>query len=359
MIHKPYIKNKLYKGFLRSLIILLFSIYPIKRVLAEKSSSLFESDELLRLELRADFNAIEKGRTEDPEYFDGELIWFSSNDIPEKFNVKVMVRGHFRRDPEICSFPPLLVNFKEKEVQNTIFDKQNKLKLVTPCQNEEYVVEEYLLYKMYNEVTDISLKVRPAKILYYDTGTGKKLFEKFSFFIEDKGEMAERNDAETIDKFLTPFDLNRENFKKMALFEYLIGNKDWYITSRKNVIILKPHDLSQKLLAVPFDFDLSGIIDVSYSKPEGVPEYALADKRIYKGLCYTDDEFSETFNYFRKLKPVFENIINSQDYIPKYSKKKLTRYIAEFYTVIENNKLFQREFLSVCQTQKDYNLSGL
>jgi len=347
------------QDFMKISIILFLILYSTGWVISDKPDNLFMSDEILKLELRSDFSAIEEGRIADPEYYDGELIYYSPGREPSKFSVKVMSRGHFRLNPEICSFPPLLVNFKEKEVKNTIFDSQNKLKLVTPCQDEEDVIEEYVVYKMYNQVTDLSMKVRLAKILYFDTGTDSKLFEKYSFFIEDKDHLAKRNAAEAKDRFLTPFDLNRDNFKKMAVFQYIIGNKDWYITSRKNVVILEPEDTSLGLLAVPYDFDLSGLIDVAYSKPAGVPEYALADKRIYKGLCYTNNEFKDTFEFYKKLKPVFESVINSQELIPKYTRRQIIRYINNFYTVIENDELFRREFLSVCQTRKDYNLSDI
>lgn len=346
-------------GPLKNILLTLLLIFSSASVFTRETDSLFFSDKIIRLELRSDFSAIEESRTGTPEYYEGQLIYYSSEGEQKKFSVKVMARGHFRRNPEICSFPPLLVNFREKEVKNTIFDNQDKIKLVTPCQDEKDVIEEYMVYKMYNQVTDLSMKVRLAKILYYDTATGRRLFEKYSFFIEDKDHLAKRINAETKDRFLTPFDLNRDNFKKMAFFQYIIGNKDWHITSRKNVVIMEPEDKSLGLLAVPYDFDLSGLIDVEYSKPEGVPLYALADKRIYKGLCYTNDEFKDTFEFFRNLKPVFESLINSQELISKNTRKQIIRYINNFYTVIENDESFRREFLSVCHTKKDYNLSDI
>jgi hypothetical protein len=104
---------------------------------------------------------------------------------------------------------------------------------------------EYTIYKMYNQVTDLSMKVRLVKILYFDTSLGKKLFKKYSFFIEDKERVAERNDAFDKDRFLTPFDLNSDNFKKLSFFQYMIGNRDWFITSRKNIDIIQPNDTTK------------------------------------------------------------------------------------------------------------------
>ena len=335
---------------------LLYTFWSV-RVSATEPDSLFRSEEIILLELRSDFKAIEASRTGDPEYFDGELIYNNPGGESEKFSVKVMARGHFRRDTAICSFPPLLVNFKGKEVRNTIFDNQDKLKLVTPCQNEEDVVEEYMVYKMYNEVTDLSMKVRLAKILYFDTSSNRKLFEKYSFFVEDKSNTAKRNELTVKDRFITPFDLNQENFKKMAIFEYLVGNKDWHVTSRKNIVLMQSEDRSIGLIAVPYDFDLSGFVNPDYSKPEGVPEYMLADKRVYKGLCYTGDELKETFEFYKKLKPVFESMIMDQELIPKSSRKQITRYVNESYSVIENENLFKKVFASTCQSRKDFNLA--
>lgn len=321
-----------------------------------KPDSLFMSDDIIKLELRADFKTLQLKQADTPSYYDGELIYFMPNGKSMKFSVKVMARGHFRRNPDICSFPPLWVDFKRKEVENTLFDDQDKLKLVTPCQGEEDVIEEYTIYKMYNAVTNYSMKARLARILYYDTGTDRQLFEKYSFFLEDRDHLARRNEAETRDRFLTPFDLNRENFMKMAIFEYLIGNKDWYVSSRKNVIILQPKDTSLALVAVPYDFDFAGLVDASYTKPEGVPDYVLSPRRIYKGLCYTEEEFRVTFDFYRNLMPVFDSIINNQNLISKYTKKQMLKYIDNFNNITANKALFKKEFLDACETRKKYNL---
>lgn len=357
MLTRFHIKYTYISGPLKIFFLTLLLLCRTASVFADGIDTLFRSEKIIRLELSSDFSAIEKSRTGDPQYYDGELTYFPDSGEPIRFSVKVMARGQFRRNPEVCSFPPLLVNFKGKEVRNTIFDNQDKLKLVTPCQDEKDVIEEYMVYRMYNQVTDLSMKVRLAKILYYDTATDRKLFEKYSFFVENKDHVARRNEVSVKDRFLTPFDLDKENYKKMSLFEYLIGNKDWYVTSRKNIVIMQSEDPAVELEAVPYDFDLSGFIDASYSKPEGVPEYLLADKRVYKGLCYTADEFKDTFEFYKKLKPVFESVINSQDLIPRYDKKQLIRYIDKFYSVINNEQLFNREILKACQTMKDYNIA--
>lgn len=321
-----------------------------------KPDTLFLSDEILSIELRSDFTAIRADTSEDPVFYEGRLIYHEPGGKTKKFQVKVRARGDFRRNPEICSFPPIMVNFKKKEVRNTIFEGEDKLKLVTPCQREEDVLEEFLIYRMYNLVTPMSYKVRLAKIRYYDTATEEELFERYSFFIEDDDRLAERFDASKFEGFLTPFDLDRENFMLMSVFEYLIGNKDWFISSRRNVTILRPNDTTKALQVVPYDFDFASLIDASYTKPRNVPEKYLGTRRVFKGLCYTKEEFEKTFQTFRNLKPVFESLFEVEELISRSTRNRNLWYLGEFYETIRDEELFRKEFLETCETRRMYNL---
>jgi hypothetical protein len=267
-----------------------------------------------------------------------------------------MVRGNFRRDPKHCDFPPLFVNFKKSDVKNTIFKNQDKLKLVTHCIFEEDLIEEYIVYKLYNQVTDLSFKVRLAKIAYFDTVLNKKLFEKYSFFLEDKDHAAERNNAFEKNKFLTPFNLDQESYKKLSVFQYMIGNKDWFVTSRKNIVIMQPNDTSRAPYAVPYDFDFSGFVNAAYTKPKGVPDSLLSERRVYKGLCYTYNEFQEIVKYYQELRPVFKSIIKKQKLFSASNREQLLYYIDQFYAIIENKELIQQEFLDKCETKRTYNI---
>jgi hypothetical protein len=326
-------------------------------VLASETDSLFKSDEIIKIELRANFSAIQQDRTGNPVYHDCELVYYDSNKVEIKLFVRLMVRGNFRLKPENCSFPPLSVHFRKNEVENTLFKNQDKLKLVTPCQNEIDVFDEYIIYKMYNLVTDKSLKVRLVKIRYFDTSTGEMVFEKYSFFIEDKKHFEERNNCTEITVNMFPFALEKENVKQVSMFQYLIGNKDWFFNTRHNILLMQPNDSSSVPYAVPFDFDFSAFVNAAYSKPKGVPDDLLPSRRIYKGLCYTPAEFEEIFDFYRKLKPEFEAIIINMELLPKSDKKLRIKYIQDFYKIISDKELFKKEFLDVCKTKKSYGLS--
>jgi hypothetical protein len=316
---------------------------------ATQTDSLFRSDEIIKMELRSDFTAIEADRTGQAVYHDGELLYQTSGGEPVKLPVKLIVRGHYRRDTANCNFPPLYVNFKKGGVKNTIFSDQDELKLVTPCQDENDVIDEYLIYKLYNRITDLSLKVRLVKILYYDTGSKSKLFEKYSFFIEDKDHAAARNNSLKKDLILTPYDIDRENFKKLSVFQYMIGNGDWSFAYNHNIVPVVPENSAEKVRLIPYDFDLSSFVNAAY----GVDQ---RPGRIYKGLCYSQAEFDEVFSFYRSLRPEFESIINNMNHLQNSTKKFMLKYLAYFYKVIDDEKLVRREFINECEKAIDYRL---
>lgn len=324
-------------------------------ITAGKPDTLFMSEEIMEIELRADFAQIEMERLGTPEYHEGKLTYIEPDGSAIDIPVRVMARGNFRMNPANCNFPPLAINFNGKSSKNTLFEGQGRIKLVTPCQGDDDVVDEYLVYKLYNLVTDISLKVRLARILYIDSSTDRKLFKRYSYFIEDVDHMAERNGATEFDKFMTPYHMQQDNVGLMTVFQYLIGNKEWFIPPRHNVVIIQPDDTLQKPLVVPYDFDFSGFVDAYYTKPRGVPDSLLSNRRDYKGPCFSDDEYSTIFNRFRELRPAFEKEINRQTIISPYRRKLHIEYLNFFYNVISNKDLIEREFKNSCESKADYN----
>ncbi len=66
----------------------------------------------------------------------------------------------------------------------------------------------------------------------------------------------------------------------------MIGNKDWYVTSRKNLVIMQSDDFTKPPYAIPYDFDLSGFVDAEYSKPEGCQNICLPVKGYTRNLLY-------------------------------------------------------------------------
>lgn len=322
------------------------------------TDTLFHSDDVLNIQIRTNFTEILAGRTSEPIEYEGVLIIRNMNGSENRLSARISSRGNFRRDPGNCSFPPLKIDLRKKETENTLFQGQNELKLVTPCEDETDVLEEYLVYRMYGIVTDKSLRVRLASIEYFDTGKNKKLFERYSFFLEDKDLAASRMEAVETKRFLTPFDLEVESFNKLAVFQYMIGNKDWYVTSKKNLILMQPLDSTQMPFAVPYDFDFAGFVNADYTRPVNVPLEYLHTRRIFKGVCAGEETLYRALNLYREQRSDFEKIIDEMKLLPRYNRYLGREYLGEFFTMIADGDTVRKNLLESCESRSLYNLSS-
>jgi hypothetical protein len=322
--------------------------------------SLFRSDDLLYIELHSDFKGIldtrwyeDSVRGGEAEYYEAKILYGEEGDQVE-IPLRIKARGQFRRNPQYCKFPPLMLNFKKKEVKGTLFDGQDKIKMVTFCQDQPEVIKEYVVYKMFNLITDWSYNVRLVDVLYINTPKNKKLHQKIGFLIEEDKKVAKRHDSKIKKQHHFPFDLDPDNEAMVSMFQFMIGNPDWYYTTGQNMDIMHPKDTTLAPMAVPYDFDYSEFVNAAYTKPAGVPDEHLAKKKLFKGMCLTNEKLNEVIEYFNMMKPQFMEVINSNEYLPKFSKKECVNYLEDFYTIINTQDMLQTEVLDTCFTRKDY-----
>jgi hypothetical protein len=89
-------------------------------------------------------------------------------------------------------------------------------------------------------------------------------------------------------------DLHAAN--RVALFQYMIGNTDWSIVRERNVTLLLGEDGYQRPL--PFDFDMSGLVNAHYAGPApGLPIDDVTE-RFYLGFCDPETDWEQLFGEF-------------------------------------------------------------
>ena len=191
------------------------------------TSNLFTSDEVIELSLETNFVKLKADRGLDPEYRPAILTVVADDGSPRALDIKVKTRGHFRL--ETCRFPPLKVNLPKKSLAGTVFDGEDKIKLVTHCRDgdsdEQNVLEEYLAYRTYNVLTDTSFRVRLARITYVDSRGKDEPLTRYAFFIEEKEAIAQRLGGMMLDVPQVHLsNLSADASARMALFQYMVGN---------------------------------------------------------------------------------------------------------------------------------------
>lgn len=314
------------------------------------TAGLFDSDSLLELELIYNINKFKKDRGLKRDFHPAKLSYTTPDGKQVTLDVEIKVRGKLRRQMLNCVVPPFRIKFDKTKTNDTLFQDQDKLKLVSHCKNkpkyfEHYYLIEYLIYKTYNILTDFSFRVRLVKLTYTDSENKEEPFTKFSFFIEDAREMAKRNNGKAVE--VKSIELNQANFDISTLasvFQYMIGNTDWSIRSGHNMQLVKSGDDLQ-YFPVPFDFDMAGLIDAHYARPYTELPIKSVRERLFQGYCKSEPQFYRTFSIFHKHKEEIISLYRDFPYLPDKLKKRCITYLNAFYQIISSPKLVKRYFI--------------
>ncbi len=300
---------------------------------------LFQNDEVLEIILESDFKQFI--RDKDKDQYQEALLHFPLNDTTVvKRVVRIKPRGEFRK--KYCAVPPIKLNFKHTKIYVNSIQQLEKMKVVSECKSqsdyEAYVVKEYLTYKIYQLFSDLSFKVKLLQLTTIDTGSKKsKTNSSFAFLIEEADDLAKRSDMQYL-KVETASHKNivESNMAIIAVFQYMIGNTDWSIAGAHNFKLMKEKDhLQDKALAVPYDFDYSGLVNASYAVPSENLGIADVRTRLFRCPCYSKETFDQTLGIFINNKSRVMEIIADFPHLSQSAKKDITNFIGEFYQQIE------------------------
>ncbi len=315
---------------------------------------LFSPETILRFSLETDLEALRKDRSEESEEIPARILMLGLNGEQVEFSLQVRTRGRFRLQENICPFPPLRLNLPEGgPPTSTAFDGQDKLKLVTYCFDrdsfEQNVLEEYLAYRIYNQLTDVSFRVQLAEITYLDTGKGKDPLTRMGFLIEDEDAMAARVGGMILDiPGARATDFEPGQMGVMFLFQYMIGNIDWSTANSQNLSVLR---VGSDHYAVPFDFDWSGLVDAPYVGPSPLTErlHDSVRERLYLGTCWEQIDFPGAFRLFEGKKEAILSTIQAVPRLTEANIRSASEYIEEFYEFIGDPDRAESDIRRMCR----------
>lgn len=321
---------------------------PSSTVKVEKKANfgpLFKNDDVIKLRIVTNIKALQKDRGASPANHWGELYYTRKKKGDLKIPIKLKVRGNFRKASKNCIFPPLLLDLPHKKDKNSIFERQNRLKLVTHCQSVEYIFHEYLVYRMYNLITNYSFRARIAQVTYEDSAGNRKPEVSYAFLLEDEDDMAKRNGAKlyTLKQIPIPR-VDSLQMATVAVFEYMIGNTDWSVPFLHNIKLLAKKGGIYPI-PVPYDFDHSGITETKYALPAEQLPITSVRQRLYRGLTYSPELLQQVFTRFKTAKAeMYALYQNNPNLKPAYIKRTL-RYLDEFYELIDKPKEVKKIFV--------------
>lgn len=332
-----------------------------KQKINYSETGLFGSDSILHIKLTGRLNELFTDRKNNMVYHPLLLQYQEKDSSNVSISLKAKARGNFRRLKENCKWPPIMLNFPQNEKsKNSIFRDQHKLKLVVPCQGDEYVVKEWLVYKLYNLITEKSFRARLAQVEFEDSLQQRKTETYYCILLEDEKQVAQRNKAELVNKKMIKMEqTNIPAFTKMAVFQYMIGNTDWSVPYLQNIKLLSLHP-NEFPYAVPYDFDHAGIVNAPYAGAAPELEISSILERVYRGYCNNDQlSFTETFNFFNQIKDSIYNVYKNCPLLSTKYVKFVTKFLDDFYKTINNRKAVESAFKKPCTTNIRVELKGL
>lgn len=317
---------------------------------ASQASPLFDEHDVLEITLEGPVSTL----LEDSEARGEQPFRLTLGD--QVFNVGANLRGNSR--VELCHFPPIRLNFSKSDAQETVFAGQRKLKLVTHCKGganfEKNLLEEYAAYRILNVLTDMSFRTRLLHIRYVDSEhPDRDAVVRYGFLIEPEKALAERNGGYLAGaRHVTKPRLDESHAAIVYVFQYLIGNTDWSLvrafdseTCCHNGEIVGIHD---RQYYVPYDFDMAGLVNARYAKPNPELHLSRVTQRRYRGNCSTPEVLRNALQTVVRRRDEIMQIFSDLPGLTDDDVARSTRFLHGFFKRAANEDKLLREFERRC-----------
>jgi len=263
-------------------------------------------EDIISLEIKGDLKHLFVARNEADQYHPANIKIVRGDSLLQ-FDMELSRRGVTRK--KICDFPPIKLKFPKSNLKDKGFSSLNNYKLVTHCMEGEndLVLKEYLTYKLFNQLTEKSFRVKLAKIRYIDESGEVPDDIHFGFLIEGNKELASRLDGKLIDpEKLKITSVDKDQYKKMVVFQYMIANTDWNLSKGHNIKWVQTSS-SEVPTPIPYDFDYCGLVNAPYA----VPHPQIPIKNVRQRYLQWRGKSKE------ELKPVCKNFTANKDVLIK------------------------------------------
>jgi len=265
--------------------------------------------------------------------------------------MEVKARGNSRR--QFCHFPPMKLKFFDSWLEKEGLANFTDLKLVSHCRQSidyrDVVLREYLVYKMLSILTDDSFRTQLLRVEFVDFRQEKNIDHQYAMILESVDQLADRLQGKVIEQrgLLSQF-VPQEELTFIALFQYFIGNTDWELDRQHNIKYIKCPKV-KKLKAIPYDFDVSGIVNAAYAIPASHLPIKHVQERLFLGKCVSLEEFENALLPFRQHKEELLTIIENFEPLSLRQRKKMLKFLDSFYRAIEKEGFIKKQLMANCK----------
>lgn len=311
----------------------------------------FESQDPLEVTLTTNIGKLRGDKRADPPWRAATMSYKGPDGNAVTVPLQARTRGIWRL--KTCDFPPLRLNFRGETSKGSLFHKLDKPKLVSYCQDrddyEQYILQEFQLYRIYQLLTPVSHKARLLKLTYADSGSGKVRAKRYGFILEEPKAIAARLGGKIIEqKGALPGDLDPYQDALVGVFQYMIGNTDFSVSALHNMELFFKDDGS--VLPIAYDFDFAGAVNARYAVPDEKLNLPNVRRRLFRGYCSDAESYAKVLGLFKEKKPEIYALYS--DEIGKLMDRGTVRetlgYFDEFYETINDPRSARRSIIESC-----------
>ena len=322
---------------------------PEKKLAA--APAFWEGQDPINVTLTANIGKLRGDKRTDPPWRPATLSYKGPDGLPLTVPIQARTRGIWRL--RMCDFPPLRLNFSGEKSKGSIFHKLDKPKLVSYCQDndgyEQYILQEFQLYRIYQLLTPISHKARLLKLTYADSGSGKVRATRYGFVIEEPKAIAARIGGKFLEqKGALPGDLDPDQDALVGVFQYMIGNTDFSVAALHNMELLFKDDGT--VMPIAYDFDFAGAVNARYAVPDEKLNIPNVRQRLFRGYCTSADSYARAFTLFKEKRPEIYALYSDDigKLMDRGTVRETLKYFDEFYETINNPRSAKRSIIEPC-----------
>jgi len=315
------------------------------------AAAFFESQDPIEVTLTTNIGKIRGDKRANPPWRPATLSYRGTEGTLVTVPIKARTRGIWRL--RMCDFPPLRLNFSGATSKGTIFRKLDKPKLVSYCQDrdayEQYIIQEYQLYRIYQLLTPVSHKARLMKFVYADSADGKVRARRYGFLMEEPGALAARLGGEVKEqKGALPGDLDPFQDALFGVFQYFIGNTDFSEAGLHNVELFFNNE--GVVMPIAYDFDFAGAVNARYATADATLNIPNVRQRLFRGYCTDAESYGKAFAIFNEKKPQIYALYSDSigKLMDRGTVRETLRYFDEFYDTINDRRSAKRSIMESC-----------
>lgn len=316
---------------------------------------LFQDQSTLAVEITAPLSTLLQDRPEETE-LPGTFSYRGADGTPVTLDIRLRARGNFRY--KFCDFPPLSLNFRRSQVEGTLLQNQNRLKLVGHCkitrQYEQSVLREYLAYRLLNIMTDMSFRVRLLEVTWVDSDERRGRMVRSAFLIEHRNRLAARIGMQPREmEYAELASVQADHLNLTSMFQYLIGNVDFSPIAGSGGECCHNYELfgddTGSLVAIPFDFDFSGIVNAPNAVPDTERGVTQIGQRVYRGWCENNGLVDESITQFQEARNrLYAEVAGLEELEPSV-RERVALYMDGFYDIVDDPLAVERDVIGACR----------